>query len=268
MGDRRTLPRLEDRAAFLYLERGRLRADDRGIDFEQDEDVIAIPAASLSCILLGPGTTVTHEAVKRISDVGCVLAWTGEEGVRSYAWSLGSHSVDLLHRQVGAWADPARRLQIARRLLGMRFGDDPPPGDINALLAWEGERMRLGYQDAADKVGILWEGRQTDRPWDEQDAPNRALSAAVSCLYGLAGAGCAALGLSPALGFLHSGNPRSFLFDLADLHKLSLAVPVAFRECLEGERDLAGRVRRAMRDEFRKSRWMARFAAEVEDVLA
>jgi CRISPR-associated protein Cas1 len=75
------------------------------------------------------------------------------------------------------------------------------------------------------------------------------------------------MGFSPALGFIHSGKQLSFIYDLADLYKMELAVPVAFREAAVGTDDLDRRVRLSLRDAFRETNFMARVAKDLLSIF-
>ena len=134
--------------------------------------------------------------------------------------------------------------------------------------------MRTIYQGLARQFGIDWTRRKYDPGnFDLSDTPNRCLSAATSCLYGVTEAAVLAAGYAPAVGFLHSGKPLSFVYDIADLFKFETVVPVAFRVAAEAAK---GRlrvpaetaVRHECRDSFRKSGILGRLIPAIGDVLS
>jgi CRISPR-associated protein Cas1 len=205
-----------------------------------------------------------------LSRNNCLIAWTGEEGVRLYAFGTGgTHSSERLLRQARLVSDPALRLQTVRKLYGMRFPEALDPDvTIEQLRGKEGYRVRQAYKDLAMKHGIEWEGRSYDRnKWQGADPANRALSAANACLYGVCHAAVLGMGFSAALGFIHTGKQLSFIYDLADLYKLELAVPIAFEQAALGAEDIDRRVRQTLRDRFRETKFMERVASDLMSIF-
>ncbi|HFH3816641.1 CRISPR-associated endonuclease Cas1 [Pseudomonas aeruginosa] len=114
-----------------------------------------------------------------------------------------------------------------------------------------------------------WRARNYDRrKWDAADVPNRCLSAATSCLYGITEAAVLAAGYAPAVGFIHTGKPLSFVYDIADLFKFDTVVPVAFRIAAKAPSQPERDVRLACRDIFRSSKLLTRIIPTIEEVLA
>lgn len=255
---RKALPLYTDRTSFLYLEKVKVTRLDSGLAaINEEEDRLPIPAARLGVLMLGPGCSLTQQAAAVLSECACPLAWVGEEGVRLYSFGQPlSGDTSLAERQAIVTANPELRTEAARRIFSLRFGTRPAKATVEELRGMEGSLTGEAYLRLAAEAGIVWERRQTERTWKEQDPANRALSAAHSCLYPLAASAILALGLHPGLGLIHRGNPWSLAFDLADMHKLSLAAPLAFREAAKGTGSLERRVREAMRDAFRKEKTM------------
>lgn len=255
---RKSLPLYTDRTSYLYLEKVKVTKLDSGLAaINEAEDILPIPAARLGVLMLGPGCSLTQQAASVLSECACPLAWVGEEGVRLYGFGQPlSGDMTLAERQAVVTADSTLRLAAARRLFSLRFGTHSSIASLDELRGMEGGMTAVAYQDLAAKAGLTWEGRQTGIPWSQQDPANRALSAAHSCLYPLAASAILALGLHPGLGLIHRGDPWSLAFDLADLHKLSLAAPLAFKEAAKGGGRLEQRTREAMRDAFRKEKVM------------
>lgn len=269
MGDVLSGVRLADRWSYLYAEHTSVERDAGGVVLNsKDGSLVTIPVAQLALLMLGPGTRVTHAAIDLLARHGCLVAWVGEEGVRMYAFgSGGSRPAERVLLQARLTSEAAGQARIAGRMFARRFGIEPSPSaTVEELRGREGIAVRREYERLAAAHGVEWAGREVSRTggaWPA-DAVNRALSTAHSCLYGICHAGVLALGLSPALGFVHRGSELSFVYDVADLYKLELAAPVAFAEAVQGEAGLERRVRTAMRDRLRETRFLGRF---VEDVL-
>jgi CRISP-associated protein Cas1 len=236
----------------------------------EPDGVVAVPCASLTTILLGPGTTITHAAVRALVESGCVIVWAGEQGVRCYARGTGeTRSARNQYRQARAWADAPTHLAVVRRLYALRFRE--PIEDsltLQQIRGHEGARVRAAYATASREHAVPWEGRSYARgDWSSADVVNRALSAANSCLYGISHAALVSAGYSPALGFIHVGKQLSFVYDVADLYKAELTIPLAFRMAADGAMGLEGRVRRALRDEIASRGLLGRILQDVDRVL-
>lgn len=228
------LPRFRDRWSYLYLEKGRLEVDNSGLKFHHkgQEGIVPVPIDQLAMVMLGPGTTITHAAVRALAQNNCLLAWTGEQGVRLYAASTGgTFSARRVIRQATLVSNEQSRLEVARRMYQFRFSE-PLPKDLSleVIRGMEGIRVRKVYAEAAAQFGVEWKGRNYDQnDWSRADPINRALSTAMACLYGLCHAAILSAGYSPALGFIHTGKMLSFVYDVADLYKTEVAIPIAFR---------------------------------------
>jgi CRISPR-associated protein Cas1 len=268
--DLHILPKFRDAWSYLYLEHCKIEQDSRAIAVWDAEGKVPVPCASLALLLLGPGTSITHAAVAALADNGCLVYWVGEGGVRFYSHGQGltRNAENLLH-QARLWADPALRLQVVLRLYRMRFPEPLPEGlSLQQIRGNEGVRVREAYARASRETGVPWQGRAYRREsWNAADPVNRALSASNSCLYGICQAGIQALGLSPALGFIHTGKMLSFVYDIADLYKTMISIPVAFRETARGEEKLETRVRQACRDAFNGQKLLKKIILDLEFAL-
>jgi len=265
------LPRFDDKLTYLYIEHAIVEQDKLAVAIRyEDGSTTAIPAASLAVLLLGPGTTLTHAAVKTLADNNCQVLWVGEHGVRFYAQGLGGarNSRNLL-RQAFLATQEVARLQVVIRMYCKRFDDKPEPNvTLQQLRGKEGIRVRSAYQQAARQFGVEWRGRNYNRAdWRTSDPVNRALSAANSCLYGLCHAAILSGGYSPGLGFIHTGKQLSFVYDVADLYKAMMTIPIAFEEAARGSEDLEPRVRRACRNEFRNRKLIQQILPDIAAVL-
>jgi CRISP-associated protein Cas1 len=264
------LPRFADRWTHLYLEHGRLDKDENSLLFRDKEGQTRIPIDQLALVMLGPGTRVTHAAMKALAENNCLVCWTGEQGVRLYAHSTGgTFSAHRILRQARLYADERRRLEVVRRMYKKRFTEHLDPGlTLQQLQGREGDRVRREYAQIAKECGVDWFGRGYDQAdWRRADPINRALSAANACLYGICHAAILSAGYSPAIGFIHTGKMLSFVYDIADLYKTQVAVPAAFRAARESVADVERRTRIACRDLFYKDRLMERVLPDIAEVL-
>ena len=264
------LPPFRDRWSYLFLHYGTLDQDSGGLCFRNAGSHTSLPIDQLSLIMLGPGTTVTHAAVKSLAVNNCLLAWTGEEGIRMYAHSTGgTFSSRRLIRQASLVSDEKTRLEVARRMYAKRFpGDDFADKSMEQIRGMEGSRVRSIYREMSQEYGVPWEGRNYDQSdWISATPVNRALSAANSCLYGVCHAAIVSAGYSAGLGFIHTGKMLSFVYDVADLYKTELTVPLAFQIVSSQQGDLERMVRIACRDAFHKFDLMGKILPDIAEVL-
>jgi CRISPR-associated protein Cas1 len=264
------LPRFGDRWPYLYLERGRIDQEDGSLVFHDAAGDTPIPIDQLGLLLLGPGTTLTHAAVKALAANNCLLAWVGEDGVRTYAHSTGgTFSSRRLLRQARLYADEEERLSVVYRMYQKRFPGESLAGkNIEQVRGMEGLRVRKAYKEAAEANGIAWEGRNYDQDdWLRANAANRALSVANACLYGLCHAAIVSAGYSAAIGFIHTGKMLSFVYDVADFYKTEVTVPVAFRLASTVQPELERAVRIECRKTFHEHHLMDRIVPDIAEVL-
>ncbi len=271
MQDLHELPKLRDSLSYLYVEHAVLNQKDHAIEYiREDEGRVMIPVAALSVLLLGPGTKITHAAIRTLSDNGCAVVWVGEEGTKFYAQGSGEtrRSFHLL-RQAEFSCDPQKRLQVVRRMYQKRFpetlSDDLTLEQIRGM---EGARVRSAYYQASHQYGIEWHGRSYDRGnWGNSDPVNRALSAANALLNGLCHTAIVSGGYSPALGFIHTGKQLSFVYDVADLYKAEITIPLAFQIVAESTERVEARVRAACRESFRTAKLLDRILPDIDSLL-
>lgn len=260
------LPQISDRLSFLYLEHCQLSREDSAILVRNDNGTVRIPVASISTLLLGPGTNLTHRAVELMGDAGVGIVWVGENGVRYYASGRPlTHRAHLLLKQAEMVSNQRLHLKVVRKMYQIRFPDEDTNGlTTQQLRGREGSRVRKAYKDAAEKWGIKWSGRNYDpNDFFQGDLVNQALSAGNVCLYGLAHAVITALGCSPGLGFIHVGHENSFVYDIADLYKAEITIPIAFEVAAAKPEDLPGVVRRRVRDEIASSHILERMVKDI-----
>jgi CRISP-associated protein Cas1 len=266
----RTLPKARDRISFVYFEHCRIEQDERAIAVFKEKNKFFVPCAAIATLLLGPGTSITHAAIKTLADNACEVQWVGEDLLRFYASgrSGSGNSKRLLH-QATLWADSVQRLAVVRRMYTFRF-DEPLSEDLTLqqIRGLEGVRVRMMYQRWSQKTGVQWKGRDyKQEDWDQADPINQALSIANTCLYAVCQAALHSVGYSPALGFIHTGKPLSFVYDIADLYKADTIVPAAFEAVSETYFDLDTIVRRKCREKFNDYRLMHRLIQDIDQVM-
>jgi CRISP-associated protein Cas1 len=264
--DLHLLPRFSDGLTFLYVDRVRVEQDSGAIVLVDDSGRTPVPVAALAVLMLGPGSSVTHAAMVACADSGCSVLFCGDGAVRFYASALGEtrQSANLLE-QARAWADPQRHMQVVRRMYTIRFATEVE-GTLEQIRGMEGARVRNTYARLAREAGVTWEGRHysTD-DWATATPVNRALSTANACLYGLCHAAIVGIGMSPGLGFVHTGKSLAFVYDIADLYKCEVTVPIAFRAAAEENLETA--TRKACRDAFRRTKLLERIVPDIQRCL-
>jgi CRISP-associated protein Cas1 len=268
---------IKDRAGIIFLRYGQLDVIDSAFVLVDEKGVrVQIPIGGLACIMLEPGTRVSHAAVVLAAQVGCLLVWVGESGVRLYASGQpGGARADRLLYQARVALDEDARLNVVREMYRRRFDEEAPSRrSVDQLRGIEGARVREIYKLIAQKYGVEWKSRNYDRnAWDAADIPNRCLSSATACLYGITEAAILAAGYAPAIGFLHRGKPQSFVYDIADIYKFDTVVPAAFETAAKinkGKGDGSAperQVRIACRDLFRKTGLLDKIIPGIEEIL-
>lgn len=252
---RESLPQVKDKYPFIYLERGRLEIDDSSVKWIDSEGkVVPLPVATLNTLLLGPGTSVTHDAIKTATAANCSVCWVGEDSLLFYAagFSPTANTRNLKH-QIDLAANKSKSLAVARKLFGKRFPSaELEEKSLKAMMGMEGHRVRAFYQQKAAEYKVGWKGRSyVPGKFELSDVTNRIMTASNAALYGIICAAVHSMGYSPHVGFIHSGSPLPFVYDLSDLYKDYFCIDLAF--CLT--RELAGR--------YEKERVAAEFANRV-----
>jgi len=263
---------IKERTSVLFVERGELDVADGAFVLMDKTGVRThIPIGSVACLMLEPGIRVSHAATVLAARVGTLLVWVGEAGVRLYASGQpGGARSDRLLYQASLALDETARLKVVRKMYQMRFQDEPPARrSVQQLRGIEGVRVRKMYELLARKYGVTWKRRDYDATtWESGDLPNRCLSSATACLYGIPEAAILAAGYAPAIGFIHTGKPLSFVYDIADIFKFETVVPVAFRVAAKKPSEPERAVRIACRDMFRQTRLLKRIIPSIEETLA
>lgn len=266
------LPRISDRVSFIYVERAKVSRLDSAITVSDYRGVVNIPCSIIGVLMLGPGTEVSHRAMEILGDVGTSVIWVGERGVRHYAHGRSlAHSTRLLERQAKFVSNTRTRLDVARKMYSMRFGnEDVSKLTMQQLRGREGARIRRAYREQSRKYEVEWDGRDYNvDDFEESNIVNQALSAANVSLYGVCHSIIVALGMSPGLGFVHTGHDKSFVYDIADLYKAELTIPIAFELAAEAkEDDDIGRLaRQRLRDKMVDGKIMQRIVQDLQYLM-
>ncbi len=263
---------IKERSSILFLDKGNVDVKD-GAFVLIDKNGIRkhIPVGGIACLMLEPGIRITHAAVALASEVGTLLIWVGDGGVRLYASGQpGGARADRLLYQAKLALDDTLRIKVVRAMYRFRFGEEPPRRrSIEQLRGIEGSRVRALYKILAKQYGVPWRGRIYDQKnWSKADIPNRCISAATHSLYGICEAAILAAGYSPAVGFIHTGKPRSFVYDIADLFKFETVVPMAFKVAANNPSNPERETRIYCRNSFREHRVLKKIIPTIEEILS
>ena len=267
------LPKLEDSISYIYIEHAIIERSDSAIIAIQEAGKTPIPIAAMTCLLLGPGTKITHAAIRALCDNGCMAIWCGENGTRFYAAGIGeTRSARNLLRQAHMCMDADSHLKVAVRMYQIRFPHTKTDGmTLQQLRGMEGIRVRKAYDLASRTTGVKWRKRTyKSENWQAADAINRALSEANAMLYGLCHAAIVSLGYSPGLGFIHTGKQLSFVYDIADLYKVETTIPAAFAAVNTAPKptdELSKAVRLQCRARFANAKLLSRIPKDIAWLL-
>ncbi len=268
-----------DRHGLLWLSRGGLYVESGSLRFKTKgggdlgAGDYSIPYQMISAILLGPGSNVSHDALRIMARHGTALIVTADDGVRMYAsMPFGKASSKRFRSQVRLWTDPDEKSMVARRMYAWRFGEVLPSKDLNVLRGLEGTRVKASYKVLAEANGIIWHGRRYDRTNpDASDIPNQAINHAAVAVRAGAALSVAVSGAAPELGFIHEGSSLAFALDIADLFREAVTVPIAFgcaRDVLDGKEDNLERlVRKRIGNELRKAKVVAKMIDKIKELL-
>lgn len=262
---------IKDRVSILFIEYGNIDVIDGAFVVVDKTGVrTQIPVGSVACLMLEPGTRVSHAAAALAARVGTLLIWVGEGGVRLYAAGQpGGARSDRLLYQAKLALDDAARLNVVRYMYEMRFGEPPPAKrSVDQLRGIEGARVKETYKLLARRYKVPWKGRSYDvKDWDKGDVANKCISAATACLYGITEAAVLAAGYSPGIGFIHTGKALSFVYDIADIFKFDTVVPVAFKVAAEQPPDAERVIRKECRRVFSEKRVLDEIIPRIQEVL-
>ncbi|NLW70499.1 MAG: type I-E CRISPR-associated endonuclease Cas1 [Eubacteriaceae bacterium] len=270
MKDLHELPKLKESISYIYIEKAIIEQDNSSITLIQGTSRTPIPISVLTCLLIGPGTSITHAAIKAICDNGCMVVWCGDDLSKFYAFGTGeTRSSERLLHQAKMCMNEDSHLKVVRRMYEFRFpGKLADDLKLQQIRGMEGIRVKQAYKYASKVTGVKWTGRNyTRKDWDSADPINKALSSANSMLYSLCHSVIISLGYSPALSFIHTGKMLSFVYDIADLYKAETVIPAAFEAVAERPFDLERRVREKCRVRFSAIHLLKRIAVDIAWVL-
>ena len=266
-----------DRHGLLWLDRGNLTVESGCLRFVTaggalDPGDYQIPHQSVSMILLGPGSTISHDALRLLARHGTLMAAVGEGGIRLYtAPPMGPDRSELARRQAGLWASPETRVDVARRMYAWRLGEVLPQRDIAALRGIEGARMKESYRLVANRFGVQWHGRRYDRANPTAaDLANQSINHAATAVQAAAAIAVTSLSALPQLGFIHEESDQAFVLDIADLLRDKVTLPVAFaaaKEAESGTETIDRIVRRRAAAAFRKEKVIPAMIDRIKDLL-
>jgi CRISPR-associated protein Cas1 len=270
MRDLHELPKLRDSISYLYIEHAIVDRKDYAIEYIDKEGHVLVPVAALCVLMLGPGTSITHAAIRVLVENGCSIVWIGEDAVHFYAQGYGEtrKALHLIH-QAELASDPDQRKEVVLRMYRKRFDIQLEPSlSLPQIRGMEGVRIRAAYAEASKKYGVAWNGRRYDlNDWSKADPINHALSAANSLLNGICHAAIVSGGYSPAMGFVHVGRYLSFVYDIADLYKTEITIPIAFQVMSENPPHLEAEVRKTCRAVMREKRLLDRILPDIDELL-
>ena len=268
--DLHSLPKLRDSLSYIYIEHAVIEKDHYSVVSITKNGRTPIPIAAMTTLLLGPGTSITHDAIKNIVDCGCTVVWCGENDMKFYASGHGeTRSASNLLKQAEMCMDPKLHLRVVRRMYELRFGNTHLDNTtLQQLRGMEGARVRDTYRQMAERYGVEWRGRNyKSTSWDDSDDINKAISYGNSLLYALCESAIVSLGYSPGLGFIHTGKLLSFVYDIADLYKLDTVIPVAFSVLSSEHTSLYSYVRTECRKQFVKNKILSRIPEDIADIF-
>lgn len=265
------LPRISDRVGFMYVEHAKINRLDGAITFSDYRGIVYVPVSIIGVLMLGPGTDITHRAIELLGDSGTSVIWVGERGVRYYAHGRSlAHSTKLLEKQAKLVSNTRSRLNVARIMYQMRFKEDVSKLTMQQLRGREGARIRNSYRKESKKHNIEWKGREYNVDNFEDATPvNQALSSLNVSLYGVCHSIIVALGMSPGLGFVHTGHDKSFVYDIADLYKAEITIPLAFQIAANSssDDDIGKLARLCLRDEMVDGRLIQRIVNDLQELM-
>jgi CRISPR-associated protein Cas1 len=269
------LPKVKESISFIYVEHCRIGQNSMSIEIQEKEGgKTLVPIANTTCLMIGPGTVITHAAIKTISDCGCSIVWCGDHGFRFYAYGMGeTRNAKNLLSQAKMCMDPKLHMDVVLKMYALRFGEELPHDiNLNKLRGLEGVRMKKVYAQCAEKYGIPWNGRDLglNKNWNDLEPINKALIYSSKLLYSICSAVIVSLGFSTGLGFIHSGRTESFSFDIADLYKAETTIPASFEAVsihLKTGENIESLVRKKCRMYFNEAKLMKRIPKDIFWIL-
>lgn len=262
-------PNLSDCVSFLYLEMAKIEQDEYGLVAIKGANAYHIPVTTFACILLGPGTTISHAAMKNIADAGTFVVWCRRNCEGMYVAGRGrTASNKNLIMQAKCFSDKKLHTKVARNMYKVRYPEAKLATlSIKEMMGIEGKSMREAYERFAKETGVEWNGRDYKDAFENQTAINQALSIANNILYDICHICLLSIGFSPDLGFIHTGNAESFVFDVADIYKERISIPCAFECAKFGKDHLNERIRKEIHKYIKDTKFLKTFANDMKAVF-
>lgn len=243
---------VKHKISFLYLEKADIEVENSALVIYHEGMRTQLPIAQICTLMLGPGTNITHDALRTVLENHASICIVSDKSHSIYGHIFDDNrSSENLLRQIAYHEDSDKHLLVAKKMYQKRFPEmDISSKTLQQLRDMEGLRIASLYKHFAVEYDIDWHGRNNDHEsWGSMDTPNKLLSIGNQFLYAVCDAVISELGFSPAIGFIHTGTMGSFLFDVADLYKADIVIPVAFEQAAQ-ENESAADLRRALREKI------------------
>ena len=247
-----------------YVEHCRVISSKDGLCFLRKEDAIervfSIPSLNTACLLLGPGSSLTNSAARRLSTDAVLVAFVGGGGMPVFFASQSEYrKTEYLQGWSAAWHDSVRRFEIAKRFCrarahmiilswsslypGKHLAEEhvakflagvESASSITQLMGYEGILVKSLYRELAKHHGIDGFRRENTKGVVPRQAVNGLISNGNYLAYGLAATALWILGIPHGFPVTHGATRRGALvFDVADIVKDACVLPLAF-QCAEG----------------------------------
>lgn len=225
------ITRSDSKISFLYIEMAHIEQTDYGVEIVQGKKHSEIPITTINCILLGPGVSITHRAVCNISQAGCTICFVGRDISTFYTYGEPStRSSKNILKQIKMHENKQSHLDVVHKMYQIRYPDKKlKTKSVEELRGIEGTSVKETYSRCAEKFGVSWSGR-VYKPDDfyGQDTTNMYITALNHALYSVVASVIVSLGFNTAVGFIHTGHVNSLVFDISDLYKENITIPLAF----------------------------------------
>lgn len=264
------LVRTQDRLTFLYLEHCLVHRDANAIIARDAKGTVHIPAATLGVLLLGPGTSVSQQAMVLLAESGSTAVWVSEQGVRYYAHGRSlARSSRLLEAQASLVSSVRSRLRVAREMYAIRFPRrTPADSPCSSFVVGKAHGSVASIASMPSAQG--WSGPGVITTLLISPVAHRSIRRSpplIRACTALSMQVILALGCSPGLGFVHTGHVRSFVYDIADLYKAEVTIPIAFDIAVRDVADIGAETRRAVRDAMRGGAFLETCVGDIQTLL-
>lgn len=236
--NKQLLTKASDRLSFLYIDKARIEQTEYSVEIVQGIYHRELPITTINALLLGPGVSITSAAIRNLGEAGVMICWVGQDMFKFYAYGeAGTNSSKNILKQMQCHESKMKHIEVVRRMYSVRYPNNKLKNkSLEELRGLEGKNVKECYQSLANKYNIIWQGRSYKvNDFESQDNINKSLTTVNQYLYGIINGVVHLMGFSPAIGFIHTGHIQSFIYDLADLYKESITIPIAFQVASEYE---------------------------------